>query len=60
MHFVKKDSKQKRKDLVPDFSQISCVRPFDHKDFKFWLFFQKKFFKIFPFSPNARGPPKKF
>ena len=34
--------KQKRKDLVPDFSQISCVRPFDHKDFKFQVFSKKK------------------
>ena len=49
-----------KKNFVSDFTQILCVRPFDHKDFKFWLFFQKKIFKIFPFFPNARGPPKNF
>ena len=26
----------------------------------FRFFFKKKFFKIFPFFPNARGPPKNF
>ena len=26
----------------------------------FGFFFKKKFFKIFPFFPNARGPPKNF
>ena len=37
----------KKKFFVSDFTQILCVRPFDHKDFKFWGFFSKKNFSIF-------------
>ena len=33
--------------FVSDFTQILCVRPFDLKDFKFWVFFKKKFFQNF-------------
>ena len=33
--------------FVSDFTQILCVRPFDPKDFKFWVFFKKNFFQNF-------------
>ena len=50
----------KKKFFVSDFTQILCVRSWDHKDFRFWVS-SKNFFKnFFPFSPNARGPPKIF
>ena len=36
------------------------MRSWDHKDFRFWVSSKKFFFDFFPFSPNARGPPKIF
>ena len=50
----------KKKIFVSDFTQILCVRSWDHKDFRFWVSSKKFFFDFFPFSPNARGPPKIF
>ena len=50
----------KKKIFVSDFTQILCVRSWDHKDFRFWVSSKKNFFDFFPFSPNARGPPKIF
>ena len=50
----------KKNFFVSDFTQILCVRSWDHKDFRFWVSSKKIFFWFFPFSPNARGPPKIF
>ena len=48
-----------KKKFVSDFTQILCVRTFDHKDFKFWFFFSKKnFSKFFHFFLMLEDPQK--
>ena len=44
--------------FVSDFTQILCVRFWDHKDFRFWVSSKKQFWFFFPFSPNVRRPQK--
>ena len=49
-----------KKFLSPILLKFFLWDPFTIRISNFGFFFKKKFFKIFPFFPNARGPPKNF
>ena len=49
-----------KKILSPILLKFFLWDPLTIRISNFGFFFKKKFFKIFPFFPNARGPPKNF
>ena len=50
----------KKKIFVSDFTQILCVRFWDHKDFRFWVSSRKKIFLIFSHFHLMLEDPQKF